>query len=220
MLAVSNTGTGMPPEVLRRIFEPFFTTKKVGEGSGLGLSMVYGFTKQSGGHIAVYSEVGRCTTFKLFFPQASRSGVAISAPSADETGFSAQGKVALVVEDEERLRQVAVIILREAGFSVLEAEDGPAAIRQAEARAIDLLLTDIELPGGMNGIEVGERVKRQHERVKVLYTTGYSASLQTASGPLPQGAALLAKPYARQELIRQLRALFPAASSSDPRQPS
>jgi PAS domain S-box-containing protein len=213
MLAVSDTGTGMPPAVLRRIFEPFYTTKKVGQGSGLGLSMVYGFVKQSGGHIVVYSEVGRCSTFKLFFPQAAPSGTTMAAPSADETGFSAQGKVALVVEDEERLRKVAVIILREAGFSVVEAENGPAAIHQAEAHSIDLLFTDVELPGGMNGIEVAERVTERHQRVRVLYASGYSASLRTGTGALPQGATLLSKPYARQELMRQLRALFPECAS-------
>jgi PAS domain S-box-containing protein len=209
MLAVSDTGTGMPPEVLKRIFEPFFTTKKAGQGSGLGLSMVYGFTKQSGGHIAVYSEVGRCTTFKLFFPQTNAAGAILPAPGADITGFSVRGKVALVVEDEERLRKVAATILLDAGFSVLEAGTGAEAIRQAERPTLDLLFTDVELPGGMNGLEVAERIRKRHRQVKVLYTTGYSASLRTASGPLPKGSSLLAKPYARQELIRQLRALFP-----------
>ena len=203
----------MPPEVLRRIFEPFFTTKQVGQGSGLGLSMVYGFTKQSGGHITAYSEVGHGTTFKLFFPQASPSDAIIPAPSADETGFSAQGKVALVVEDEARLREVAANILRKAGFCVLEAGNGPDAICQAEARTVDLLFTDIELPGGMDGIEVAERVKQQHRRVKVLYTTGHSVRLRTGSGSLSPGDALLAKPYAKQELMRQLRALFPGCAS-------
>ena len=137
----------------------------------------------------------------------------MAAPSADEAGFSAQGKVALVVEDEERLRKVAVTILREAGFSVLEAGNGPAAIRQAETQPIDLLFTDIELPGGMNGIEVAERVTQQHRRVRVLYTSGYSASLRTGTGALASGRALLSKPYARQELMRHLRALFPECAS-------
>jgi CheY-like chemotaxis protein len=137
----------------------------------------------------------------------------MAAPSADEAGFSAQGKVALVVEDEERLRKVAVTILREAGFSVLEAGNGPAAIHQSETQAIDLLFTDVELPGGMNGIEVAERVTQRHQQVSVLYTSGYSASLRTGTGALPQGATLLSKPYARQELLRHLRALFPEGAS-------
>jgi CheY-like chemotaxis protein len=103
--------------------------------------------------------------------------------------------------------------LREAGFSVVEAENGPAAIHQAEAHSIDLLFTDVELPGGMNGIEVAERVTERHQRVRVLYASGYSASLRTGTGALPQGATLLSKPYARQELMRQLRALFPECAS-------
>ncbi len=215
MLAVSDSGAGIPPEMLTRIFEPFFTTKPVGRGSGLGLSMVYGFLKQSGGHASVYSEVGTGTTFKLFFPEAARCGAAAPRPMpAQDVEFSAHGLTALVVEDEERLRLVAASLLKELGFSVFEAGDGPEALRQAEAAtSLDLLFTDVELPGGMNGIAVAEGVRRRHPGVRVLCTTGYSAALTPGNGHVPENAAVLVKPYARQQLIHHLRALFPPAPS-------
>jgi len=214
MLAVSDSGCGIPSEMLSRIFEPFFTTKPVGRGSGLGLSMVYGFLKQSGGHASVYSEVGKGTTFKLFFPEARQTKDASSEPAAaaGELEFEAAGRTALVVEDEERLRLVAASLLKELGFAVLEAGDGGEALRQAEAAAgLDLLFTDVELPCGMNGIAVAHGVRERHPGARVLYTTGYSAALTPGSGHVPTDAAVLVKPYARQQLIRHLRGLFPVA---------
>ncbi|MCU0893884.1 MAG: PAS domain S-box protein, partial [Rhodospirillales bacterium] len=214
MLAVSDSGTGISPNMLSRIFEPFFTTKPVGRGSGLGLSMVYGFLKQSGGHASVYSEVGKGTTFKLFFPQAGQSNDAPGTPTATaerDVEFEAAGRTALVVEDEERLRLVAASLLQELGFAVLEAGDGAGALRQAEAAAgLDLLFTDVELPCGMNGIAVAHGIRRLHPGARVLYTTGYSAALTPGNGHVPSDAAVLVKPYARQQLIRHLRTLFPA----------
>ncbi|MBL8659486.1 MAG: PAS domain S-box protein [Rhodospirillales bacterium] len=217
MLSVSDTGTGMPKDMLTRIFEPFFTTKGVGHGSGLGLSMVYGFLKQSGGHISVYSELGGGTTFKLFFPQASTADTGtVDVASVDGGEFSGAGKIALVVEDEERLRRLATRLLIDAGFLVLEAGDGDEAMRLAQAAArIDLLFTDMELPGGMNGMAVAQGVLLRHPQVKVLFTTGYSAGLGARNGPLPPDATLIPKPYARQELARQLRAMF-AEKAAEP----
>jgi PAS domain S-box-containing protein len=213
MLSVSDTGTGIPPAMLGRVFEPFYTTKEVGRGSGLGLSMVYGFVKQSGGHVSVYSEVGVGTTFKLFVPQAPVAAEGDVVADDREQGFAASGRTALVVEDEERLRTVTSRILQEVGFTVREAGDGAEALRQAEATdRLDLLLTDLELPGGMNGLAIAERVMAQHPEVRVVYTTGYSAGLGTPNGRLPHDEPFLAKPYARQELIRQLRTLFPAGA--------
>ncbi len=209
MLSVSDTGTGMAKDMLARIFEPFFTTKGVGQGSGLGLSMVYGFLKQSGGHVSVYSELGVGTTFKLFFPQASPADTGSVDAATEDGDFSVAGKSALVVEDEERLRRVATRLLMDVGFLVLEAGDGAEAIRLAQAAGrIDLLFTDMELPGGMNGIAVAEGVTIRHPKVKVLFTTGYSAGLGSENGRLPPDALFIAKPYARQELTRQIRAMF------------
>ena len=214
MLAVSDNGTGIAPETLPRIFEPFFTTKPVGRGSGLGLSTVYGFLKQSGGQASVYSEVGQGTTFKLFFPEARQGQEQAEAAmaAAGELDFEAAGRTAMVVEDEERLRLVAASLLKDLGFAVLEAGDGQEALRQAEAAgALDLLFTDLELPCGMNGIAVAEAVRGRHPGTRVLYTTGYSAALAPGTGHVPADAAVLVKPYARQQLIRHLQALFPAA---------
>ncbi len=208
MLAVSDTGTGIDRTVLGRIFEPFFTTKEIGHGSGLGLSMVYGFLKQSGGHVSVYSEVGAGSTFKLFFPRAAVSG-APAVEAAEGGAFIAAGRVALLVEDEERLRKLAVRFLEDLGFTVLEAGDGGAARHHAEAAArIDLLFTDVELPGGMSGLAVADTVRARHPGVRVLYTTGYAAGLGSRNGRLPPDAPVLPKPYARTELTRRLHALF------------
>jgi PAS domain S-box-containing protein len=207
MLAVSDTGSGMPADMLAHIFEPFFTTKPVGAGSGLGLSMVYGFVKQSGGHISVYSEVGRGTTFKLFFPVVGVEASATPAeaePAGAISPFRGDGLVALVVEDEEKLRTIASGILADLGFRVLEAESGDEALRHAAREPrLDLLFTDLELPGGMPGSEVAVAMRRRFSEVKVLRTTGYSPR-QAAAGDIP----LLAKPYTRHDLIQRVAALF------------
>ena len=207
MLTVSDTGTGIPARFLGRIFEPFFTTKEVGHGSGLGLSMVYGFVKQSGGHVSVYSEPGAGTAFKLFFPRAMTAGVAQddTAQRVSES-FVVSGKTALVVEDEERLLRVAVRFLEGVGFAVFEASNGEEALVHAEATdRVDLLFTDVDLPGGMNGPAIAGQIKKRHPAVKVLYTTGHSVGL---GGRLPHDAPFIAKPYAKEELTRQLGALF------------
>jgi CheY-like chemotaxis protein len=207
MLTVSDTGTGIPAHFLGRIFEPFFTTKEVGRGSGLGLSMVYGFVKQSGGHVSVSSELGRGTAFKLFFPRAMTAGVGEddTAPR-DRKSFVVSGKTALVVEDEKRLLRVAAKFLEDVGFVVFEASNGEEALRRAEATEhVDLLFTDVDLPGGISGPAIAGQIKKRHPAAKVLYTTGHSVWL---AGRLPHDAPFVAKPYARQELTRELSALF------------
>ena len=211
LLAVTDTGIGMSPETRSRILEPFFTTKPPGRGSGLGLSMVYGFLKQSGGHLSVYSELGRGTTVKLFFPAAPS---AVPVPH-EEAGRDAEptfsGHVVLVIEDDERLRKVASAMLTRAGFIVLEAGDGASALAQAAAaERLDLIFTDLELAGGMSGHEIAARVQALRPGAKVLYTTGYSslpASLHDATLPSPP---IVAKPYARSTLMRHVGALLPA----------
>ena len=219
VLSVSDTGTGIPSDILGRIFEPFFTTKKAGEGSGLGLSMVYGFVKQSGGHISASSEVGSGTTFKLFFPPVPSVVAATGDTAAEEdAAFSTRGLVALVVEDEERLRKVACRFLKEAGFAVCAAKDGGDAMQQADASPrLDLLFTDLELPGGMNGLATARHIQEHHPQVKILYTTGYGADLAIDRGGAQDEASVLPKPYARQQLMRELRALFPEEVAPVPR---
>ncbi len=216
MLAVSDSGTGIPKDMLDRIFEPFFTTKQAGQGSGLGLSMVYGFMKQSGGHISVYSEIGAGTTFKLFLPQRVRAaGIATETTAEGDSGFTLSGRIALVVEDELRLQKLATRLLDEVGFSVFAAGDGSEALRYAETEPrIDLLFTDVELPGGVNGIALAQRVQELHPTIKVLYTTGYSAALVENDGRVPLEASVLAKPYARPQLMQHLRRLFAPSRSA------
>ncbi len=210
LLTVSDTGTGIPAELLGRIFEPFFTTKEVGQGSGLGLSMVYGFVKQSGGHVCVESKVGAGTAFKLFLQPAITAGAGVGDTALqDGQGFFVAGKIALVVEDEPRLLRFAARLLEEVGFAVLQAGNGEEALLRAEAtERVDLLFADLELPGGMNGPAIAGRVRKRHPAVKVLYTTGHPAGLGGGRARLPHDAPVVAKPYTRQALTRELSALF------------
>jgi CheY-like chemotaxis protein len=215
LLAVSDTGSGIPADLQGRIFEPFFTTKDVGRGSGLGLSMVYGFVKQSGGHISVDSAVGVGTTFKLYFPdlpaaaQHPVTAAGAAPPASDGAQAVTPGRVALVIEDEARLRKIAARLLRKAGFTVLEAENGLDALDlAAKADAIDLVFSDVELPGGLFGDEVAARLLRRFPAAKVLLTSGYPGGRNGGCGLLAD-APLLSKPYAHAEVLAQLRMLFP-----------
>jgi PAS domain S-box-containing protein len=209
-LSVSDTGSGIPPELLEKVLEPFFTTKEPGKGSGLGLSMVYGFAKQSGGHLRIYSEVGVGTTVKIYLP---RFGEAVNAPATAATTDEAlararKGETVLVVEDNEGVRRYGVEVLAELGYRVLEATDGPAALQLLErtpAERIDLLFTDIVLPGGMSGREVAERAKVKRPGLPVLLTTGYAAGVTRNSDRLGAAIPVLGKPYTLEGLARKVR---------------
>ena len=204
LLEVTDTGTGMTPEVIKKAFEPFFTTKDVGEGSGLGLSMVYGFAKQSGGHVLLESTPDHGTTVKLFLPQASdlRDRKRTAAALIDARSGRCRGRAVLVVEDEAKLRKVAVTMLRQLGCEVVGVGSAAAALAHcAAAGPIDVLFTDIELPGGMNGIELAARLRTQRPDIAVIYATGHAAEAISAK---PDDAALLAKPYAWVELAHAI----------------
>jgi PAS domain S-box-containing protein len=205
MIAVSDTGVGMAPEVAARAFEPFFTTKETGKGSGLGLSMVYGFVKQSGGHVSIYSEAGHGTAVKLYLPKAD-------APARHPAAYGPQqalpeGKeTVLVVEDNPDVRVLVVASLSSLGYRVFAAEHGPAALALLDTLpALDLLLTDVMLPGGMNGRAVADAVKKRYPQTKILFTSGYTENAIVQQGRLERGTELLAKPYTRQELARTVR---------------
>jgi CheY-like chemotaxis protein len=208
MLAVTDTGSGMPAEVLDRALEPFFTTKVPGRGTGLGLPMVYGFAKQSNGHMKIYSEPGHGTTVRLYLPRL-RDGSAAEdlrvgqAASADPGG----SETILVVEDDPQVRTIATSHLLTLGYNVLEARDGPAAelLLQGE-QPIDLVFTDMVMPGGMSGRELAEQARRHRPGMKILLTTGYTKDAILHQGKLGSGYHLLAKPYRRQELARAVRA--------------
>lgn len=205
MLAVSDTGQGIAPEHLQRVFEPFFTTKESGKGTGLGLAMVYGFVKQSSGHVAIYSELDQGTTVKLYLPRATGVAAVASPGAADETIVGGTATI-LLVEDDEAVRQVALAALRSLGYEVIEASDGPSALAVLAQRTdVELLFTDIVMPGGMNGRELADAARRMHPALRVLYTSGYTENAIVHHGRLDEGALLLSKPYRRIELDRAVR---------------
>ena len=211
LLAVTDTGTGMPAEIVQRVFEPFFTTKEVGQGSGLGLSMVYGFVKQSGGHVSIYSRVGQGTCVKLYLPRAPSSPVGREKQSPGVVPEDLGNKVVLVVEDEARLRKVAVKMLDRLGLQTMQAETAKDALELLADTHVDVLFTDIELPGGMNGTELAEAAQRLDPNIKVLFTTGYARETTRHERGLHERAPWLLKPYSHQELARELKALLAPA---------
>jgi PAS domain S-box-containing protein len=206
MLAVSDTGTGMTPGVLERAFEPFFTTKEVGKGTGLGLSMVYGFAKQSGGHVKIYSEVGHGTTIRLYLPRAAAGEVTTFEAAATPAPMPRGQEKVLVVEDDPAVRRVVVTQLAELGYHVLEAEDGQKALTMiTNGVAIDLLFTDVVMPGGLSGRQLAAAAKAHLPALKVLYTSGYTENSIVHQGRLDPGVYLLSKPYQKPDLAQKLR---------------
>ena len=203
MLAVSDTGTGMEPDVLARAFEPFFTTKEEGQGTGLGLSQVFGWVKQSSGHIKIYSEVGHGTTIKLYLPRAMAEGVPAPAPA--DTEAIGGDETILVVEDNPNVRKTVVRQLDDLGYASVEAESGARALELvADGLAFDLLLTDVVMPGGMTGYELADRLRRDRPGTRVLFTSGYTELARSADQPARRDP-LLSKPYRKQELGRAIR---------------
>ncbi len=205
MIEVSDTGTGMTQEVINRIFEPFFTTKSRDKGTGLGLSMVFGFIKQSGGHIGVYSEPGIGTTFRLFLPRMTQD-VSTIEESVAVPLVHGRGETVLVVEDNAALRRVVMRQLGELGYRVLEAENAAAGLRLMERESIDLLLTDVVMPGGTNGRDLARRARQRWPGIKVVFTSGFSETrLNGDAGPLAFCTPLLSKPYRKQDLASAAR---------------
>jgi PAS domain S-box-containing protein len=203
MLAVSDTGTGMPADIRDKVFEPFFTTKEVGKGSGLGLSMVYGFVKQSGGHIKIYSEPGHGTTVRLYLPPAAASADAALPSAAPIAGGS---ETILVVEDDPLVRNFVVTQLHGLGYRTIAAADSRAAMALAEnGEPFDLLFTDVILSGGMTGRQLAEAVARHRPGLNVLYTSGYTDNSIVHHGRLDQGVLLLTKPYRKTQLAQMIR---------------
>jgi PAS domain S-box-containing protein len=203
MLAVSDSGTGMPADVRDRAFEPFFTTKEVGKGSGLGLSMVYGFVKQSGGHIKIYSEAGHGTTIRLYLPPADGG---IDAATATAGTVSGGHEKILVVEDDALVRNFVIAQLNALGYRTVAAADSRSALALVEkGEAFDLLFTDVILPGGMTGRELADEVARRRPGTKVLYTSGYTDNAIVHHGRLDQGVLLLTKPYRKGQLAQMVR---------------
>jgi PAS domain S-box-containing protein len=207
-LFVSDTGTGMKPEVIERAFEPFFTTKDVGRGTGLGLSMVYGLVKQIGGHVRIYSEVGRGTTVKIYLRRAvDAASQPDEAPASSAEPLPLGRETILVVEDNAAVRAAAVSILESLGYDVLQAEDGWDGHRILESPAkIDLLFTDLVMPNGIGGEDLARIARTLRPGLKLLYTTGYSAQLVRARSD--RDVPVLSKPYRRQKLAGMVRAVL------------
>jgi signal transduction histidine kinase/ActR/RegA family two-component response regulator len=213
MIAVSDTGMGMPEKVQARIFEPFFTTKEVGKGTGLGLSTVYGIVKQSGGYVWVYSEVGIGSTFKVYLP---RVDAPLDAGSLTRQLITHPGnETVLLVEDEEGVRTLMRQVLQKHGYNVLEARDGGEALVVCERHQgkIDLLLTDVVLEN-MSGQDVAERLLRFRPDMKVLYVSGYADDAIVKHGVLTAGAAFLQKPFTTEALARKIRHVLEARSEA------
>ena len=208
-ISVTDSGTGINPDILSRIFDPFFTTKKIGEGTGLGRSMIYGFTQQSGGQVRVHSKVGVGTSVTLYFPVDDSQPVEIGTrtDSSQTTETTGHNEIILLVDDEAAVRQMASELLSETGYRVVEAVDSVSAINQAEKlEHLDLLLTDIGLPGMMNGISLAAELKLKHPRLKVLFITGFAGGSNLVS--VDATTRVLAKPFSLNELSSRVHALI------------
>jgi signal transduction histidine kinase len=214
VMCVTDTGTGIPKNILDRVFEPFFTTKPAGEGSGLGLAMVHGFVKQSGGHMRIYSEEGQGTTVKIYLPRLTNAAEVSAAPAGKAVDVSPipcarKGETILVVEDNEGVREYAKEVLEELGYRVVEAGDTDQALGVLnKIPRVDLLFTDVVLPGSGNGRVLATKARQKYPGLPVLYTTGYTRNAIVHQGRLDADVELLNKPYTQQDLARKVRDLL------------
>ncbi|MGF3024541.1 ATP-binding protein [Methylobacterium aquaticum] len=209
-LAVTDTGTGMAPEVIARVFEPFFTTKPIGQGTGLGLSMIYGFTQQSGGQVRIASEVGHGTTVRLVLPRHHGASEADPAHATlADAPRAEQGETVLVVDDEPTVRMLVAEVLEDLGYTAIEAADGAAGLTvlQSDAR-IDLVVTDVGLPGGMNGRQMADAGRARRPGLKVLFITGYAENAALGIGQFEPGMQVLTKPFVVEALALRIRAML------------
>jgi PAS domain S-box-containing protein len=211
MVAVSDTGCGIPAELRDRVFEPFFTTKEIGKGTGLGLSMVYGFVKQSNGHIKIYSEEGHGTTIKVYLPKLNETVEAALAPR-EIVAMPGGGETVLVVEDDSMVRNYVIAQLLSLGYQTLAAANATEAlVFLKNGDTFDLLFTDVIMPGGLNGRQLADEMIRRRPSLKVLYTSGYTENAIVHHGRLDQGVALLNKPYRKADLARKIREVLGSA---------
>jgi CheY-like chemotaxis protein len=212
VISVTDTGCGMPPDIVAKAFDPFFTTKPIGQGTGLGLSMLYGFIKQSEGHVRIYSEPGQGTTFKLYLP---RHRGAVEADSRHERPLemplAEDGETVLVVDDEATIRMLVTETLEELGYAAIEVADGQSALKILESDArVDLLVTDVGLPG-MNGREVADAARAMRPDLRVLFITGYAHNAAIGNGTaLQPGMEIITKPFALDALATKIRDMIEA----------
>jgi CheY-like chemotaxis protein len=218
MIAVSDTGPGIPASIRDKVFEPFFTTKDPGKGTGLGLSMVYGFVKQSGGHIKLYSEEGHGTTFKIYLPRSGESGgVVESLPASEVSGGS---ETIFVVEDDPIVRSSVTVQLESLGYRVMTAANAQDALVIVDSgAAFDLLFTDVIMSGSMNGRRLAEETAKRRGQLKVLFTSGYTENAIVHHGRLDPGVLLLPKPYRKSDLARMIRQALSALGPEETGRP-
>jgi CheY-like chemotaxis protein len=210
-LSIADTGVGMAPDVARRVFEPFFTTKDVGKGSGLGLATVFGFLKQSGGHIEVQSEEGKGSVFRLYIPLLDER-VDAEREEAAKRDVAAAGETILVVEDEREVLDFVARLLRTSGYRVITASDGAQALDVIRGdSACNMMLADIGLPGGMSGVELARAAREINPGLKVILASGYAHEHLEKSGAFAEGLPVLFKPFVRRELLSRLRATLDGA---------
>jgi CheY-like chemotaxis protein len=211
-ISVSDTGTGMTPDVIARAFDPFFTTKPLGQGTGLGLSMIHGFVRQSGGQVRIYSEPDKGTTISLYLPRHVGGDGEVeeeAGESRSNPDYDGHGETVLVVDDEHTVRMLIVDVLHEAGYRTMEASDGPKALKVLQSGApIDLLITDVGLPGGMNGRQVADAGRALRPQLKVLFITGYAENAVVGNGILEQGMQIITKPFAIDALGDKIRKML------------
>lgn len=204
-VCVTDTGTGIANDAIERIFDPFFTTKPIGQGTGLGLSMIHGFVRQSGGQVRVYSELGLGTTMCLYLPRYTGEASDEEHRADNEIAEMGAGETVLVIDDEPTVRMLIVDVLQEAGYTALEAEDGPAGLKILQANPnIGLLITDVGLPGGMNGRQVADAARQLQPGLKVLFVTGYAENAAISGGHLDPGMAVVTKPFVMAELAHKI----------------
>jgi CheY-like chemotaxis protein len=209
-ICVTDTGIGMSPDVIARAFDPFFTTKPMGQGTGLGLSMIYGFARQSEGHAKIYSEMGQGTTVKIYLPR-HRGGLA--AEEAEATGLTEAlraetGETVLVVEDDPVVRDLIVEVLVDLGYRALEAQDGPSGLKVLQScERIDLLVTDVGLPG-LNGRQLADQAREIRPELKVLFITGYAENAMFGNGHLDPGMQMITKPFPVETLATRIRTMI------------
>jgi CheY-like chemotaxis protein len=207
-VSVSDTGTGIAASVIEKIFDPFFTTKPLGQGTGLGLSMIYGFVRQSGGQVRVYSEIGKGTTMCLYFPRF------IGELSPDERqpdlpGDGGDGERVLVIDDEPAIRMVISEVLTEAGYRVIEAVDGASGLRIVQSGGrVDLLITDVGLPNGLNGRQVADAARSINPGLKILFITGFAENAAIGSGHFEAGMSIMTKPFSNTVLVNKVRQII------------
>jgi PAS domain S-box-containing protein len=209
-LCVTDTGTGMTPEVIKRAFDPFFTTKPLGQGTGLGLSMIYGFARQSGGQVRTYSEIGKGTTMCLYLPRHhGRDEDTHATHEGKATSSVPDGETVLVVDDEPTVRMLVAEVLQELGYTPIEVADGSAGLKVLRSdQRIDLLITDVGLPGSINGRQVADGAREVRPDLKVLFITGYAENAVVGNGHLEPGMQVLAKPFPMEALASRVRSLM------------